>query len=217
MDCSNNKLTSLDISKNINLGNGSFPGTNDLRGNNLNCICVNSIDDMINRNVFKDSNAVWVEDCSLPCIPPTVTIDNVNFCPGDKDAVLTARSSSAISYKWNFGQSTSSIFINSVGSYSVTVTDSIGLTGTASIEVACNSNGINDFTSSKQFKIYPNPAETTISIGEGNSCKIFSLLGELLITSNFSNVNVENLTTGIYQVIITNNKNQTFSQKLIKE
>ncbi|MBK9103584.1 MAG: hypothetical protein IPL92_03240 [Saprospiraceae bacterium] len=56
------------------------------------------------------------------------------LCPG-QNATLTAQGGSGDTYDWSTGAQTSSITISAPGTYSVTVTNSFGCTGTDTIEV----------------------------------------------------------------------------------
>lgn len=91
----------------------------------------------------------WSNNCVQITIHPNpipVISGNTALCAGGS---LTLSSSSASSYSWTpNGQTTSSITVNSTGTYGVTVTDSNGCTGSASVVVNAAANAfINLITS----------------------------------------------------------------------
>jgi hypothetical protein len=85
----------------------------------------------------------WANNCVQITIHPNpipVISGNAALCAGGS---LTLSSSSASSYSWTpNGQTTSSITVNSTGTYGVTVTDSNGCTGSASVVVNAAANAV---------------------------------------------------------------------------
>lgn len=68
------------------------------------------------------------------------------------------------------------------------------------------------------FKIYPNPASNTFTIEmekEVKSVEIYSLQGQKVMSSNSKNINVSDLSKGIYMVRIEDENNAVATQKLI--
>lgn len=81
--------------------------------------------------------------------------------------------------------------------------------------------GINEFQSKSDIIIYPNPMNEMLSISLlGNhklqSATIFDLVGNEIISTHKSDIDVSQLKTGIYVIKVTDNKGNTFSQKVIK-
>ena len=71
---------------------------------------------------------------------PTVSVNNSSVCQGG-DAILTATPSGgtgASTFAWSTGATTSTISTNTAGTYSVTVTDTKGCTGSSSGTVSIN-------------------------------------------------------------------------------
>jgi len=85
------------------------------------------------------ANSDTVMTTVFPTPNPTITADGPTiFCDGDS-VVLTA--SSAVLYSWSTGESTQSITVFQLGSYSVTITDANDCVGTsAPLQVTVNNN-----------------------------------------------------------------------------
>lgn len=93
----------------------------------------NSTTSTIYVRVSKNSTCFKVIHAILEVKNPTANISGIlNVCSGS--TVLTA--SSGASYKWSpGGETTQSITVNSIGTYSVTVTDSYGCVSTATVNI----------------------------------------------------------------------------------
>ena len=85
----------------------------------------------------------------------------------------------------------------------LTVTD--GTTGVEENEVA--------------FSIYPNPATDVLTVNAENinNVEVLNILGQVVNTTNESNVNVSNLTNGVYFVRVNFLDGTTATQKFIKK
>lgn len=73
-----------------------------------------------------------------------------------------------------------------------------------------------------KYKIYPNPAQTEISINKPNEIeevKIFNLAGSLIQTlrTDFHKMNISFLANGVYTLQITNKEGKTSFTKLLKK
>ncbi len=98
------------------------------------------------------------------------------------------------------------------------------LTPTEIVEVK---NAVSGFLSSQDFTsknlkatIYPNPASDNFNIKMENDVKsieIYSLQGQKVLTSSNKNINVSNLSKGIYLVRIEDENNNITTQKLLVE
>ncbi len=71
----------------------------------------------------------------LPVQPPAPQVNLPVLCPGGS-AILSTANGPFNTYTWSTGLNTSSININAPGTYTVTVTNSIGCTGTTNVTVA---------------------------------------------------------------------------------
>jgi hypothetical protein len=89
--------------------------------------------------------------------------------------------------------------------------------------------GINTIESIKDFMLYPNPADKQLNINfhseesQDLNCDIFSIEGKIVHHEIFTNVNglvnktlnINNLTSGMYFVQLSNNKKEIARQKII--
>jgi hypothetical protein len=99
---------------------------------------------VFNGNCF-GTDTVTVTVHPNPPVPVISASPSTAICPGDS-VVLTA--SPANSHAWNTNQYTSSITVNSAGTYSVTVTDANGCQSTGSINVTVFPNPITNISNS---------------------------------------------------------------------
>jgi len=90
---------------------------------------------------------------------------------------------------------------------------------------SCNSLDVNNFSSNKEFVIFPNPSKGNIIldiklVNENVTYKIVDINGKILMTAVLSNnrndINISSLETGMYFISITIN-NKTITRKIIKE
>lgn len=84
------------------------------------------------QNLPFTSGYYYIDEVKLkPHIPQQITVSN-SSC----SAILTAQGGTAYTYLWTTGATTNSIFVNSSGTYTVTVTHATGCTATVSAVVA---------------------------------------------------------------------------------
>jgi len=82
-----------------------------------------------------------------------------------------------------------------------------------SCQAVCNSTSV-DEQNSESISIYPNPVKDILNIeGVFESVKIYDMFGKLVLTSNKSSINTENLSEGIYMINITTN-NMDITKKI---
>ena len=73
-------------------------------------------------------------------------------------------------------------------------------------------------TSSKSFKIYPNPSNDFLHFeGDANEYIVYNSMGIQIMNVFASDLNIQSLDKGIYQVLVIDKKGNSYSQKLIKE
>ena len=68
--------------------------------------------------------------------------------------------------------------------------------------------------------IYPNPTSDNFTIemeNEVKSVEIYSLLGQKILTATSKNINISNVSKGVYLVRIEDSNNAVSTQKLIIE
>ncbi|MEZ5173488.1 MAG: T9SS type A sorting domain-containing protein [Bacteroidia bacterium] len=120
-------------------------------------------------------------------------------------------------YDWNTGSVNDSLFINSTGTYSITVSSDNGCSATASYDyVGFNSPEI------KAQSIYPNPASSIVyaNVPAGSTIKIYNNAGmiahsELISKKGISTIDLSGLESGIYFVKISSPEGNTSIHKLI--
>ena len=79
---------------------------------------------------------------------------------------------------------------------------------------------VNENNITNNFKIYPNPATNNFTIETENDIKsveIYSIQGQKVSTSNSKNIDVSNLSKGMYMVRIEDSNNAIATQKLVLE
>lgn len=75
-----------------------------------------------------------------------------------------------------------------------------------------------NFEHSNKVFIYPNPVQDVLFLSEICNIEIFDLTGKILLKSeNVSEINISNLSTGVYFAKISSNKNEVSSFKFIKK
>ena len=80
--------------------------------------------------------------------------------------------------------------------------------------------GSQNFASLSDFTMYPNPATSILNINsrdEISSVEIYSIEGKRVLTSQLTQVDVSQLTSGIYLVKIITNDNKVGTKKLVKQ
>jgi hypothetical protein len=176
----------------------------------------------------------------------TVTVTDGNSCTATADFTLTVNpeiiigwmdttsipqndsimldAGNWVSYVWSTGDSTQTIYVSASGTYSVTVTDAQGCTGTASI----NAFVVNDTkVEIPTLNVYPNPTSQILNIEVGQltylieNATIYNHLGQLVHIGRLENgyqLNVTQLSTGVYYVrLLDVNNNVLGMARFIKE
>ena len=117
-------------------------------------------------------------------------------------------------FSFNFTSLTpNTTYYYSVGGYSPTLVGNriLGNFTTSAL-------GLTDNEQKAKFNLYPNPTTDNFSIEMDNEVKsidIYSLQGQKVLSSNSKEVNVSNLSKGIYLVQIEDENNKISTQKLI--
>ena len=95
----------------------------------------------------------------------------------------------------------------------------MGMSGAWSIRILVSHDlvgGNEYYINSKDISIYPNPSNNIIHIKNmevNNSVYIFDLVGKQLLQSQEPEINISELPSGIYQVIIVDKNNLTVANK----
>jgi hypothetical protein len=123
---------------------------------------------------------------------PTPSISgNTTFCQGSSTTLSAGSGYSA--YLWSNGATTSSINVSTAGTFTVTVTNASGCTGSTSATTTVNSNPTPSISGATSFCL---GSSTTLSAGVGFSAYLWSN------GATTSSINVS--TAGIFTVTVTN-------------
>ena len=166
----------------------------------------------------------------------SVVIGFNEICNGSSTILSLLNNNNIVSYLWSTGETTPTISVNQIGSYSVTVTlnDGNTLTSSAFNVTTCNII-VNRETEGKTLDkvinynviLYPNPSVSTFSLNLVSDSdadveiSVFDLQGRNIENKIISKENLNsitlgaNLPSGIYNVIVKQGENIK-SQRLIK-
>ncbi len=140
---------------------------------------------------------------------PTVDLgDNIVLQQGQQTTLEPIITGNELTYEWSTGDTSSIITVDSMGTYSVTVTDNFGCTATDDIFVEIISSTI-DQHDNVEILINPNPTKNKIyfkSYGiTTTSIQVFNNIGEVVIEENVlaasgieQSLDLEFLPSGIY-------------------
>ena len=78
--------------------------------------------------------------------------------------------------------------------------------------------GISDYASDSYTQFYPNPAVNSISVDKAiNKVSIYSLNGDIMITTSSKTVDISSLAEGAYSIELLDNRGKSTRKKLIKK
>lgn len=142
---------------------------------------------------------------------------------GANNSVLTTTTFST--YQWNYnnqpisGATSQSYTATQSGTYTVTVTDANGCTGTSAMQQVSLPNSIHTFFGNDAVFIFPNPAEANVYIKAPVKvwATITGLDGRMVLQQhNVQNIDVSNLIPGIYVIRLYDDSGNTVKiEKLI--
>jgi hypothetical protein len=166
----------------------------------------------------------------------SVVIGLNEICNGSSTILSLLNNNNIVDYLWSTGETTPTISVNQIGSYSVTVTlnDGSSLTSSVFNVTACNII-VNKMAEEKTLDkvinynviLYPNPSVSTFSLNLVSDSdadveiSVFDLQGRNIENKTISKDNLNsialgaNLPSGIYNVIVKQGENIK-SQRLIK-
>jgi hypothetical protein len=80
---------------------------------------------------------------------------------------------------------------------------------------------VNELHANADVIVYPNPMNESLTVSmlsnhKLQSATIYDLIGNEIITSNKSDIDVSHLQNGVYVIRIKDNNGNTYSQKVIK-
>ncbi|MES2799402.1 MAG: choice-of-anchor I family protein [Bacteroidota bacterium] len=173
----------------------------------------------IDVNGCKDQDTLYLVVNALP------TVDaGVDFTVCEEVNNVTLNGSGAASYSWSNGVVNGVPFTQSVGTtnFTVTGTDANGCIDTDVITVVSESCvGLDEL--SIDVSVYPNPFNSSISIQTNESIQItlLDLQGKIVrkvsVEIGTATIDLNQLASGMYTMIIRNEKSQILMKKLIKE
>jgi len=181
-----------------------------------------SIDETLTLTVV-DENGCSTESTIFVDVNENPEVDlgpDETICAGGGSTTLSSNAVSGLALLWSTGDTTSSITVNSAGSYSLQVTDISGCSGYDTIivtQVQCV--GINELGDKKSFSVFPNPAKSEISIrSEVNSIfqmvdGVGNIVRQYSVDLGTTTFDIESLPAGIY--VLRNNQNHT--ARIIKQ
>lgn len=146
--------------------------------------------------------------------PLTINLSGTNVTPtnpGSAEAIVSGGTQPYL-YNWSNGNTSNQISNLSEGTYSVTITDANGCTVTDSIFIENNINTVENSFTLPEIKIFPNPTSQYVYIENAKNCNftIFTLLGKKVksfyIQNTIESINITDLDTGIYFLIIRKEK-----------
>ncbi len=160
-------------------------------------------------------------------IPTAGLLANHDTICSGSSATITA--SGGGSYLWSTGLTTPIITVSPAVTTAYTVTVTVtGCTATAIITIHVQTcTGISDYNSTTNFDLYPNPANTTITIENTSSntitaatLTIYNIEGQLLLTQPMlkpkMDIDISQLARGMYYMVLTS-ENGKGVRKFIKD
>ncbi len=182
------------------------------------------------------------QNCNIS-VTTQPTNQNVNINSNAQFIVVSSDSSS--SYQWQTDLGVGFQNLNSVGQYSGTANDTLTIinttlsnnnqpfrcivssgsctdTSNVAILTVNNNVGINEFTHDNLFSVYPNPANTNITINTNvkySSIKIVNPFGQLVFeTDNKKTIDIISLQNGIYFIQLIDEKQRIIkTEKFVKQ
>ncbi|HTF82697.1 MAG TPA: leucine-rich repeat domain-containing protein [Cytophagales bacterium] len=204
LKCDNNGLTSIDLSKNTLLQTLSCP-SNQLTGLDVsNNLLLQSIDCYSNKitNIDLTKNTALIY---FSCYLNKLTSLDVKNNTSLTSLVCTSNPDLEVICVWE---------VDSVFNKSEFKKDAEAVwSDTCTISTALTDREIEP-----KYRIYPNPAEQVLYLGDGAvASQVFNILGEELMHTTAESIDVSSLNSGVYMVKIHYHDLKTYTQKLIKQ
>ncbi len=169
--------------------------------------------DVTNTNGCSSSDSIKIDLYNSP----SVFIGNDTTIAQGSSLQLSAGAGFS-KYLWSGGQTSQIISVDKSGTYSVSVTDANGCTGSDTIVV--NVSASVQYVNGVRYSLYPNPASNVLNLEtDGNlvgaTMQLVDAKGSVVykevLTGNNTQVNVSEMASGLYHVmIIGDNKTLTF-------
>ena len=165
--------------------------------------------------------------CNSERVPVLATIYNNPVVDLGQDTIIILSGQSVsisagpgfTSYLWSTAETTSSINVNTQGTYNIQVTDLNGCTGFDEVFVSIITD-VNTISGKALLEVYPNPAreQLTIKLQEFSSktliLKLHSIDGKIIISEEIKSMNsqftktlsLSGIVAGVYFLVIENNE-----------
>eukprot|EP01012_Entosiphon_sulcatum_P044777 TRINITY_DN59603_c0_g1_i1.p1 TRINITY_DN59603_c0_g1~~TRINITY_DN59603_c0_g1_i1.p1 ORF type:complete len:185 (+),score=6.50 TRINITY_DN59603_c0_g1_i1:72-557(+) len=102
------------------------------------------------------------------------------------------------------------------GETSFTINTGVSWSGTITVTNPPVTTGLNELSNIQSVNVFPNPVKDILNVGSENSnVKIFNVIGDLILTErlfNSTQVNVSNLSPGLYMVWVDNRSYKIFKE-----
>lgn len=176
-----------------------------------------------------DAAGCSVSSCVTIAEPPklVVTITTASDTNGQSNGSASFSvigGSTLASYSWSNGSLGNPITGLSCGTYSVSVSDNNGCTGTATAVVACVT-GVNELNDERSFRMYPNPSNGSFTVKSESTvkkCVAMDVLGNIVyseenIQTPSFDISLSQLSNGIYFLKVTDVHDKEQVRKVIIE
>ena len=118
-----------------------------------------------------------------------------------------------------------SVFKTGYRTASLTLNFTAGVVNNQTINLYPDGMGVNDFNKNSQWNVYPSTFDATLNVQlsqpTSGAIKVFSILGNQVFQKNINyttqeQIDLSNLAAGSYWIQLTDQLNQTYQQKIIK-
>ncbi|MFM6935781.1 MAG: PKD domain-containing protein, partial [Flavobacteriales bacterium] len=209
----------------------SYAWTPNFINQNIDTITVNPQNSMNYSVTVTDQNGCTTAASTSVVISPAPVAGFTSINLPTLEVGFTNTSTNATTYAWDFGDGMSSTSANPVhgyftsGTFTVTLiaTNADGCDDTTSTTIQAQTTGLDELAQS--FVVYPNPTNGLLNIRNTQQMSgfvnILSATGTNVFSTSFSGSDVQldlsNLTRGIYFVLIKNDLGQQSMNRMIKQ
>ncbi|MCH2223772.1 MAG: T9SS type A sorting domain-containing protein [Crocinitomicaceae bacterium] len=226
--CENNGLTTMDVTQNVALTQLIIGGNNlasiDVTQNTaltyLYCQNNNLSSLDVSQNIILEYLYCFNNSLSILNLADHTALVELNCAGNVPLSMLNIANGNNINLPWFDATSCPSLTCIQVDDVAWSTTNWLGIDAGTSFSTDCGWGlGIEGLIESIDFKIYPNPTSTQITletIGEIEKVLVFNTVGLLVQTEYSESFSVENLPTGVYVVNIRTNDG-VFLSRFVKE
>ena len=211
INCQRNSLTSLNVSDNINLTSinmsyndiAAIDVTNNTKLSNFYC----SNNDLTELNLTKNTDLTHLD-------APYNNLMTVDARNGNN-----TKMSSASKFRLSNNPNLQCVYVDDI-TYSTATWTQVDASGTFVInESACQALSINSYEVSN-INLFPNPVKNRLELSTSEPLKkvdVYNTLGKKVKTSTSTKINLSNLKSGIYILIIDLKNGDRITKKIVKE